>query len=119
MAQVTTIGIDLAKNVMCIHGVDIHGNVVVKKRLSRQKVLPFAAQLPSCLIGMEASGGAHYWGRELTKLGHTVQLMAPQFVKRFWRIGAGALGRRWYGWGGQTWRGPRDVQHDEEPHENA
>jgi transposase len=83
MAQVTTLGIDLAKNVMCIHGVDIHGNVVVKKRLSRQKVLPFAAQLPPCLIGMEASGGAHYWARELAKLGHTVKLMSPQFVKPY------------------------------------
>ena len=58
MAQVTTVGIDLAKNVVCIHGVDTHGHVVVKKRLARQKVLPFVAQLTPCLIGMEASGGA-------------------------------------------------------------
>ena len=69
MAQVTTVGIDIAKNVVCIHGVDAHGHVVVKKRLARQKVLPFIAQLPPCLIGMEASGGAHYWAREFTKLG--------------------------------------------------
>jgi transposase len=83
MAQVTTLGIDIAKNLMCVHGVDTHGHVVVKKRLSRQKLLPFAAQLPPCLIGMEASGGAHYWARELTKLGHTVKLMSPQFVKPY------------------------------------
>lgn len=83
MAQVTTLGIDIAKNVMCIHGIDLHGHVVVKKRLARQKVLPFVAQLPPCLIGMEASGGAHYWAREFTKLGHTVKLMSPQFVKPY------------------------------------
>jgi transposase len=83
MAQVTTVGIDLAKNGVCIHGVDTHGNVVVKKRLARQKVLPFVAQLPPCLVGMEASGGAHYWAREFTKLGHTVKLMSPQFVQPY------------------------------------
>jgi transposase len=82
-AQVTTVGIDIAKNVVCIHGVDARGYVVVKKRLARQKVLPFMAQLPACLIGMEASGGAHDWAREFTQLGHTVKLMAPQFVKPY------------------------------------
>ena len=64
MAQVTTMGIDIAKNVVFVHGVDTHGHVVVTKRLARQKVLPFVAQLSPCLIGMEASGGAHYWARE-------------------------------------------------------
>ena len=82
-AQVTTVGIDIAKNVVCIHGVDAHGHVVVQKRLARQKVLPFMAQLPPCLLGMEASGGAHYWAREFTQLGHTVKLMSPQFVKPY------------------------------------
>lgn len=82
-ARVTTVGIDIAKNGVCIHGVDAHGHVVVKKRLARQKVLPFLTQLPPCLIGMEASGGAHYWAREFTQLGHTVQLMSPQFVKPY------------------------------------
>jgi transposase len=80
---VTTVGIDIAKNVVCIHGGDARGHVGVKKRLARQKVLPFMAQLPPCLIGMEASGGAHYWAREFTQLGHTVKLMAPQFVKPY------------------------------------
>jgi transposase len=83
MAQVTTLGIDIAKNVVFVHGVDAHGHVVVTKRLARPKVLPFVAQLPPCLIGMEASGGAHYWAREFTKLGHTVKLMPPQFVKPY------------------------------------
>jgi transposase len=83
MGQVTTLGMDIAKNVVCVHGVDSHDNVVIKKRLSRQKVLPFVAQLPPCLIGMEASGGAHYWAREFTQLGHTVKLMSPQFIKPY------------------------------------
>jgi transposase len=83
MAQVTTLGVDIAKNGVCLHGVDTHGHVVVKKRLARQKVLPFIAQLPPCLIGIEASGGAHYWAREFIKLGHTVKLMSPQFVKPY------------------------------------
>jgi transposase len=83
MAQVTTLGVDIAKNGVCIHGIDAHGHVIVKKRLARQKVLPFVAQLPPCLIGMEASGGAHYWAREFTQRGHTVKLLSPQFVKPY------------------------------------
>jgi len=81
MAHVTTLGIDIAKNVVLVHGVDTPGHVVITKRLARQKGLPFVGQLPPCLIGMEASGGAHDWARECTNLGHTVQLMPPQFVK--------------------------------------
>src|SRR5215470_7584144 len=83
MVQVTTLGVDIAKNGVCLHGVDAQGHVLVQKRLARQKVLPFVAQLPPCLIGMEASGGAHYWARECTKLGHTVKLLSPQFVKPY------------------------------------
>jgi transposase len=83
MTQVTTLGIDLAKNVVCVHGVNVHGNVVVTKRLTRPKVLPFVAQLSPCLIGMEVSGSAHYWAREFSQLGHTVKLMPPQFVKPY------------------------------------
>jgi transposase len=81
--QVTTLGIDVAKHVFQLHGVDKHGNVVLTKRLSRTKVLPFIAQLPPCLIGLETSGGTHYWAREFTKLGHTVKLMSPQFVRPY------------------------------------
>jgi transposase len=83
MAQVTTLGVDSAKKGVCVHGVDTHGHVLVQKRLARQKVLPCVAQLPPCLIGMAASGGAPYWAREFPKLGHTVQLMSPQCVKPY------------------------------------
>ena len=81
MAQVTTVGIALAKNMGCIPGVATYGHGVVKKRLARQQVLPCVAQLPPCLMGMAASGGAPYWAREWTTRGHTVQLMPPQFVQ--------------------------------------
>ena len=76
--EVTCIGLDVAKNVFQVHGVDTHGKVVVRKQLSRGKVLPFFAQLPGCRVGMEACGSAHYWGRELQKLGHDVRLIAVQ-----------------------------------------
>lgn len=81
--KITTVGIDLAKNVFAIHGVDMHGNTVLRKQLKRHKMLPFFAQTPPCLIGMEACGGAHYWARALQQLGHTVKLMAPQYVKPY------------------------------------
>ena len=81
--QVTTIGLDIAKNVFQVHGVDQHGKVVLRKRLSRGKVLAFFANLPRCVIGLEACGGAHYWARELTKLGHEVRLMPPQYVRPY------------------------------------
>jgi transposase len=81
--QVTTIGLDIAKNVFQVHGVDRHGKVVLRKRLARAKVLAFFANLPRCLIGLEACGGAHYWARELTRLGHEVRLMPPQYVKAY------------------------------------
>jgi transposase len=79
--QVTTIGLDIAKNVFLVHGVDARGRVVLRKRLARAKVLGFFADLPGCLIGMEACGGAHYWARELSRLGHEARLMPPQYVK--------------------------------------
>ena len=81
--QVTTVGLDIAKNVFQVHGVDQHGKVVLRKRLSRGKVLAFFANLPRCVIGLEACGGAHYWARELTKLGHEVRLMPPQYVRPY------------------------------------
>ncbi len=79
--KITTIGIDLAKNVFQIHGVDAHGKTVIKKQLKRDQVAPFFANLPACLIGMEACGSAHHWGRKLQAMGHTVKLMEPQYVK--------------------------------------
>ncbi|HLF96868.1 MAG TPA: IS110 family transposase [Methylococcaceae bacterium] len=81
--KITTVGLDLAKNVFQVHGVDEKGKAVLKKTLKRAQVLPFFANLPACRIGMEACAGAHYWARELTKLGHEVKLIAPQFVKPY------------------------------------
>lgn len=81
--KATTIGIDLAKNVIQVHGVDERGNAVFRKQLRRDQVLPFFSKLVACRIGMEACGGAHYWARKLEKLGHSVKLMAPQFVKPY------------------------------------
>ena len=78
--KITRVGLDIAKQVFQVHGVDEHGKVRGRKQLARTKVLEFFAQLPPCLIGIEACASAHYWGRELTKLGHTVKLMAAQFV---------------------------------------
>jgi transposase len=73
----TTLGIDVAKQVFQLHGVDEHGHVVVQKRVSRGKLLETMAQLPACLIGMEACGSAPYWARECQQLGHTVKLSSP------------------------------------------
>jgi len=85
--NVTTIGIDLAKHTFSLHGVDSRGKLVFRKTLSRAKLLPFLGSLPPCLIGMEACSGAHYWGRELSKLGHRVGIMAPKFVAAYRKSG--------------------------------
>ena len=81
--KITTVGIDLAKNIFQVHGVDYRGKPVLKKQLKRAQVLPFFANLEPCLIGMEACGSAQYWARKLEALGHTVKHMAPQFVKPY------------------------------------
>lgn len=81
--KITTIGIDLAKTVFQVHGVDERGKVLLRKQLKRKDVAVFFANLEPCLIGMEACGSAHYWGRTLSALGHTVRLIAPQFVKPY------------------------------------
>ena len=81
--KITTVGIDLAKQVFQVHGVDERGKVVLKKQLKRDQVLPFFANFQSCLIGMEGCGGAHFWVNKLQAMGHTVKLMAPQFVKPY------------------------------------
>ncbi len=87
MDKVTTLGIDLAKNVFSIHGVDERGKEVVRKTISRARLMPFLAQLPPCLIGLEACSGAHEWARQLQALGHTVRIMAPRFVVPYRRSG--------------------------------
>ena len=81
--QVNTIGLDIAKHVFQVHGIDRRGKAVLRKRLARAKVLGLFANLPPCLIGMEACAGAHYWARELRALGHQVRLMPPQYVKAY------------------------------------
>jgi len=81
--KIEVIGIDLAKNVLQVHGVDEHGQVVLRKQLRRNRAMEFFAQRLPCLVGMEACGSAHEWARRLTQLGYTVKLMAPQFVKPY------------------------------------
>lgn len=78
--SVSAIGIDLAKNTFSLHGVDEQGKVFLKKTVSRNKLLLTLANLPPCLIGMEACSGSHYWAREISKLGHDARIMAPKFV---------------------------------------
>ncbi|MFQ5567570.1 MAG: IS110 family transposase [Paracoccaceae bacterium] len=85
--QVTTVGLDLAKNLFQVHGVDVEGNVAVRKKLRRSAVLTFFSELPSCLVGMEACASAHYWARELAALGHEVKLMPPSYVKPYVKRG--------------------------------
>ena len=81
--EITTIGLDLAKNVFQVHGVNERGRSVLRKQLKRDQVAPFFANLPPCLIGIEACASAHHWARKLQSFGHTVRLMAPQFVKPY------------------------------------
>ena len=81
--KIRTVGLDLAKTQFQVHGVDETGTKVVNKALKRSQMLSFFANLPPCLVGMEACGSAHYWARKLSELGHTVKLMAPQFVKPY------------------------------------
>src|SRR3984885_9170236 len=83
MGDVSTIGLDIAKSVFQVHGVDDAGTVVIRKRVSRSKMLEFFADLLPCLVGIEACPSAHHWGRELQALGHTVKLIPPSYVKAY------------------------------------
>lgn len=78
--QTTTVGLDLAKSVFCVHGIDAHGHVTLRKTIRRSKLLELFAQLPACVIGMEACSGAQHWARALLALGHTPRIMAAEFV---------------------------------------
>ena len=81
--QVSTIGLDIAKNVFQVHGVDAAGKTVITRQLRRGQVIGYFEKLPPCLVGMEACATAHHWARELTKLGHTVRLMPASYVKAY------------------------------------
>jgi transposase len=81
--KITTVGLDLAKNIFQVHGVDEHGKMAARKQLKRAEMAKYFARLEPCLIGMEACGSAHYWARKLAEYGHTVKLIAPQFVKPY------------------------------------
>src|SRR4051794_12996496 len=83
MGEITTVGLDLAKNVFQVHGVDAEGATVLRKQLRRAQVLVFFSRLPRCLVGMEACATSHYWARELRALGHEVRLMPAQYVKAY------------------------------------
>src|SRR6202158_2908942 len=83
MQAVRTIGLDIAKSVFQVHGVDAEGKVIVRRKLKRRYVLAFFQKLPPCLVGIEACASSHYWSRELQALGHTVRLMPPAYVKPY------------------------------------
>jgi transposase len=85
--NVSTIGLDLAKNVFQVHAVDHDGQVVVRKKLRRHKLLAFFADLSPCLVGMEACSSAHHWAREIKRLGHDVRLMPPHYVEPYVKRG--------------------------------
>src|SRR5512134_1681004 len=83
MQAITTIGLDIAKSVFQVHGIDASGQVILRRQLKRRYVLAFFQKLPPCLIGMEACASSHHWSRELQALGHTVRLMPPAYVKPY------------------------------------
>jgi transposase len=83
MEQISTIGLDIAKNVFQVHGIDDSGDVVVVRQLKRRRVLPFFAKLSPCLVGMEACATSHHWAREIARLGHEVRMMPPRYVKPY------------------------------------
>lgn len=87
MQQISIVGLDLAKNVFQVHGADVDGTPVMRRKLRRADVLQFFSKLPSCLVGMEACGGSHYWAREIAALGHEVRMIPPAYVKPFVKRG--------------------------------
>src|SRR5258707_3252035 len=87
MGEITTVGLDLAKNVFQVHAIDGEGKVVIRRRLRRVEVMPFFEQLPRCLVGLEACASAHHWARAIAALGHTLKLMPPAYVKPYVKRG--------------------------------
>ena len=86
MDEISTIGLDIAKNVFQVHGVDEKGKVVARRQLRRGQVLKYCAKLSPCLIGIEACATAHHWARELRQLGHEVRLMPARYVKAYVKL---------------------------------
>src|SRR5215213_9619304 len=117
--EITTVGIDLAKNVFQVHAVSRCGEVIVQRALRRAQVIPFFAKLPSCLIGMEACGTSHHWARELVALGHEVRLMPPVELARGFRARPSAAPECGGGLGGGRvgGAGASDVADDVEKHD--
>jgi transposase len=85
--EVTTIGLDIAKNVFQVHAIDAEGAAVIRRKVRRSEMLPFFSQLSPCVVGIEACATSHHWARELTELGHTVRLIPPSYVKPYVRRG--------------------------------
>jgi len=83
MEKISTIGLDIAKNVFQVHGIDEDGTVVVRRQVKRKQLVSFFSRLQPCLVGMEACATAHHWARELVELGHEVRLMPPRYVKPY------------------------------------
>jgi len=83
MQTATTIGLDIAKSVFQVHGVDMDGNVIFRRQIKRRHVLGFFQKVPPCLVGIEACASSHHWSRELQALGHTVRLIPPAYVKPY------------------------------------
>jgi transposase len=83
MSDITTVGLDLAKNVLQVYGADGADQAVLRKKLCRTQVLAFFSQLPRCVVAIEACGGPHFWGREIGKLGHEVRIIPPAYVRPF------------------------------------
>ena len=94
MQTITTIGLDIAKSVFQVHGVDNDGKVVIRRQLKRRCVLAFFEKLQPCLVGIEACASSHHWSRELQALGHTVRLMPPAYVKPYVKRQKNGCGRR-------------------------
>ena len=95
MQTVTTIGLDIAKSVFQVHGVDAADQVLIRRQLKRRTVLAFFEKLPPCLVGIEACASSHHWSRELQALGHTVRLMPPTYVKPYVKRLAAMMHRQW------------------------
>ena len=87
MAEISTIGLDIAKNLFQVHGVDAAGEVLVRRQLRRGEVVKFFGKLAPCLVGLEACGTAHYWARQIAALGHEVRLLPPARVKPYMKQG--------------------------------